>query len=94
MHWAATNGVDTSVLAAVAGLNGADESVKLIDSKDDSAMTPLHHAASMNRVSAGRWLLEHGADKSLTDDSGRTPFDVAEQRSYLEFSEMLSKFSK
>jgi ankyrin repeat protein len=86
IHWAAMHGCENAVLEALVGSDGNPE---LVNRQDDSGMSPLHHAASMNRVAAGLWLLQHGADKKLEDHSSRTPRDVAEQRSYIDFISMM-----
>jgi ankyrin repeat protein len=42
--------------------------------------TPLHVAVRQQNIGTVRYLLERGADRMLTDSSGRTPLDLA--RSY------------
>jgi ankyrin repeat protein len=42
-------------------------------------LTGIHLAAILDRVGAVRWLVEHGADLSVTDDlHGSTPLGWAE----------------
>lgn len=88
VHWAAMHGSNAAILELLVEGN-PERRPQLINAKDDSAMTPLHHAASMNRVDAGRWLWENGADTTAKDDSGRTAADIAEQRSFIDFTDML-----
>jgi ankyrin repeat protein len=39
--------------------------------------TPLHGAALTGRAEVAKVLLEHGADKSKRDKSGKTALDIA-----------------
>lgn len=83
IHWAAAHGAPAVVLAAL-----SSNSPDFINAVDESGMTPLHHAATMNRLEAARWLVNSGAKIDLPDKSGRTAKDIAEQRSYLDFVEL------
>jgi ankyrin repeat protein len=39
--------------------------------------SPLHYAASFGQLPMVRFLVTHGADISLTDNSGLTPYQFA-----------------
>jgi ankyrin repeat protein len=52
--------------------HGAD-----IHLSDSSGLTPLHHAATTSATESVRLLLEAGADPAVTDDEGRTAYDIA-----------------
>ncbi|MBL0393717.1 hypothetical protein JJ685_21450 [Ramlibacter monticola] len=36
-----------------------------------------------------RWLIGHGADRSLRDDPGKTAADIAREQNYLELAQLL-----
>jgi len=51
-----------------------------VDTPDENGMTLLHHAALGNQVYLAEMLLEEfGADLTVQDDQGKTPFDVARE---------------
>ncbi|KAG7563038.1 hypothetical protein FFLO_01470 [Filobasidium floriforme] len=50
----------------------------LINSQDEFGMSPLHYAADRGHVDTVRMLLDKGADRSLQDSEGLTPFQLAE----------------
>jgi ankyrin repeat protein len=45
-------------------------------------MQVVHEAAFTGRVEVVRVLMELGADKSITNDDGETPAEVAESRGH------------
>jgi ankyrin repeat protein len=45
--------------------------------------TALHWAAKRNHSAVVHYLIESGADKTLKNDSGKTPVDLATERSTL-----------
>eukprot|EP01119_Soliformovum_irregulare_P019914 TRINITY_DN6395_c0_g1_i1.p1 TRINITY_DN6395_c0_g1~~TRINITY_DN6395_c0_g1_i1.p1 ORF type:complete len:251 (+),score=23.09 TRINITY_DN6395_c0_g1_i1:71-823(+) len=50
--------------------------IRNINDQDESGNTPLHKAAEWGMRSGCRWLLEHGASADLTNESGKTAWDV------------------
>lgn len=71
IHWAADRGYVPIIKCLVE--NGAD-----INAQDDSGQTPLHYAASCSHKEAVEYLLSVAA-KSLKDNDGYTPKDIADQ---------------
>ena len=55
-----------------------------VNARDEDGWTPLHEAAEWNAnpdvITA---LIKAGADGSLTDSRGRTPFDLAKEKEAL-----------
>lgn len=49
-----------------------------INSRGDNKNTPLHKAASLGRVDAVRWLLDHGADVNAISYNGFTPLHLTD----------------
>ena len=50
-----------------------------VNEKDKWGFTPLHRASANGQVEVITALLAAGADKTLQDNSGRTPHDVAKK---------------
>jgi ankyrin repeat protein len=63
--------------------NGADVARLLIEAGTDinkqceHGRTALHMAAAWGHAEVAQLLLEHGADPTIVDDEGMTPWDVA-----------------
>jgi len=55
----------------------------------DGRTSPLHEAVKNNRAEVVRLLLDHGADQSLTNGEGKTPFDIATGLGLAALAEML-----
>ena len=53
--------------------------------------TPLHAAARLNRETAARILLEHGADPNLLAGNGLTPLDIADLHGATDVSVLLEQ---
>eukprot|EP01125_Pyxidicula_operculata_P017387 TRINITY_DN6085_c0_g1_i1.p1 TRINITY_DN6085_c0_g1~~TRINITY_DN6085_c0_g1_i1.p1 ORF type:complete len:191 (+),score=32.46 TRINITY_DN6085_c0_g1_i1:89-661(+) len=79
LHWASTNGYDDIVDILNNGIN----------EQDKVGCTPLHYAASMNRSGCVDLLLKKGADKTIKNQRGQLPIDLAKQRDYFEVIDML-----
>ena len=65
----------------------ANELVKAgakVDARNMHGMTPLHWAAAMGSGEVVKLLLEAGADGSLKDEAGRTPFDMEKESGKLQ----------
>lgn len=71
IHWAADRGQVATIKCLVEA--GAD-----LDAQDSNGQTALHYAASCSHVEAIKYLLSLGA-KSLEDNDGMTPKDVADK---------------
>ena len=52
-------------------------------------VVPSHLAAWRERVGIARILLRSGASPEATDDEGRTPLGLAEERGYFEVADLL-----
>jgi ankyrin repeat protein len=50
----------------------------LIEGRDDSQCTPLHHAVRYGHVDAVKWLLKHGADVNAIAYNGFSPLHFAD----------------
>ena len=50
--------------------------------------TPLHFAAGFNKPDVVTLLLEHGANPSVRDNNGKTPFDWAKKNEFLRGSDV------
>jgi ankyrin repeat protein len=60
-----------------------------IDGIDSSGMSALLHAALLGDVPSVEYLLDHGADPKVADTEGRTAFDRAVDRDYVEVVRLL-----
>ena len=63
------------MVRSLAGDHGAS-----VDAQDKYGFTPLHIAASMNKLEAAAALLEHMADAALRNEAGQTALEVAEAK--------------
>lgn len=52
-------------------------------------LTLLMWTAGYGHADTARWLLGHGADRSLKDDRGKTAADIAREQNYLELAQLL-----
>lgn len=60
-----------------------------VNALGDLGFSPLHDAVSANRVDSVVALLRLGADRSLRDEDGQTPLDVARIHGFDELSKLL-----
>jgi ankyrin repeat protein len=61
-----------------------------LDAIDDkTASTPLHFAASFNRMEAVKALVEHGADLHMRNGEGLTAFQLSNKNRFAEISAFL-----
>lgn len=81
LHLAARDGL-TSVLPMVF-------TNEIVNAQDRFGQTALHLAVSNNRDECVQFLLENGADTSLTDRKGRTPLQIAEECGYQSLLDLL-----
>lgn len=58
-------------------LNECGADVNAQSSESTGAYTALHYAVQLNDCDLVRFLLENGADKSIANDDGQTPLDLA-----------------
>jgi ankyrin repeat protein len=56
----------------------------------DDAQTPLHLAATMGKMKAVQALVSAGADLTLKDSKGRTPYDAAQRAGLTEVAAYLN----
>jgi ankyrin repeat protein len=56
--------------------NKGDVNIK----KDGTGDTPLHYAAEYNSMEAAQMLIKLGADKTVKNDAGKTPYEVAKEK--------------
>lgn len=50
-----------------------------INHRGENGMTVLHLATGLGHTHLARILVHHGADKTIRDDAGRTPYDIARE---------------
>lgn len=83
IHWASKHG-KTGALPHLIPTSS-------VDAEDNASgrWTPLHYAASSNKLDACKWLLENGANKEKKDAHGRTPREVAEEHSFVSIVSLL-----
>ncbi len=62
--------------------------INAVDS--DTTSTPLHYAASFDRLEAVKTLVRHGADISLKNSMGFTAFQLAARNDFADICEFLS----
>src|SRR5437588_11860946 len=48
----------------------------IIERRDRSGLTPLHHAVKNNEINFIRFLIEAGADVNAKDNNGNTPLNM------------------
>lgn len=72
LHWASDRGYREMVRYLLSVLPDANE-------QDHDGQTALHYAASCGHESVVKLLLEHGANVTLRDCEGLSPFDCAEE---------------
>ncbi|XP_052277014.1 ankyrin repeat domain-containing protein 42-like [Dreissena polymorpha] len=85
--------------AHVAAFNGdldhlrmlVENGVVNINERDDKGSTPAHKAAGQGHVHVLQWLIEMGANMSITNQSGETPRDVARRFSKLACVKLLGR---
>ena len=88
LHGAARNGYVTIARMLL------NEKVLSADVRDKCSMTPLHDASRYGKAAVAAALLENGADASLEDQFGRTPFIVAWQYGREDIMRMLTTASE
>ena len=53
-----------------------------LNCKDNTGLTPLHHAASEGQGEIVKYLLENGASKLEKDDNGKSALNLAEEKGF------------
>jgi len=72
-NWKAYHSVSiASIISKLAFFYQAD-----VDAQNNDGITPLHLAALVGDINIIRALLDAGADKSIEDNAGYTPYDLA-----------------
>jgi len=61
----------------------------VLTARGDKNRTMLHAAASNNQASVVSYLLQKGADPTLSDENGETPADAARQEGHLDLAKAL-----
>ncbi len=62
----------------------------VLDWQGEFGFTPLHCAAFRDNASLVRLLLASGADASVTDDGGETPWELARSSGYVHTANLLA----
>src|SRR5262249_52425223 len=65
-----------------------------VDDRDYCQSTPLHGAAQTGAKEAVEFLLENGADGSLLDSAGQTPFYLAVKGGHTEIARNLVRYNQ
>lgn len=60
-----------------------------IDKINENGQTPLMMGAKNNAMDTVKLLLEHGADKSIKDNNGKTAYDLAVENGNMDIAELL-----
>ena len=60
------------------------------NARQEGGFVPLHAAAHNGNERAGRSLLEHGADRSLATDDGRTAAGIAREAGHALLADSLA----
>jgi ankyrin repeat protein len=96
VHQVSHNATRNQALHACISLGNSIESVRLlleagasINATQAGGYTPLHQAAAGGNAAVVMLLLEHGADKTLCCDQGKTPADYARERGHLDLAALL-----
>ena len=60
-----------------------------IDAINEYGETPLMMSAENNAIDTAKLLLEHGADRSIKNNDGKTAYDLALEKGHTELAELL-----
>ena len=60
-----------------------------LDRQSREGNTPLHYCVIQNQIESMRLLLRSGADPAVENKNGKTPVDIAKERSHRECEEMV-----
>jgi len=71
LHYATHKGDDVGVARLLLKRSA------LLDARDTLGRTPLHEAATMDKLDIAKLLMRRGADKLAKDDEGNTPLHLA-----------------
>lgn len=85
---------EAAIKADLAMIKRLVESGLDINHKDKKDVTALHITAYYGQAShirVAKWMLANGADVSLEDYKGNTPFDVAESRGNKEIAKIIEE---
>lgn len=85
---------NAAVYAAGQGCNACLEALLRtgtpVNGRLDHQLTLLMWSAGYGHEATARLLLEHGADRSLRDDRGKTAADIARELNYVELARLLA----
>jgi len=70
------------------------ENMAIIDYQDGDGMTPLMAAVDKDHLATVDFLLKEGADPHITDETGKTAFDIAKDKNLTKMEELLSQRKK
>jgi len=63
--------------------------VRFNRSKNKQDKAPLIWLAKHNAITAVKWLIDKGADKSIKDAAGKTAYDYAIENGFTDLAELL-----
>ena len=60
-----------------------------LNKQDTEGKTPLHYAVETGQIGLVKCLMKAGADTSISDKRGRTPFSIAMKRRFTKIADLL-----
>jgi ankyrin repeat protein len=96
IHQVSHNPMRNQALHACVALSNSIANLRLlleagasVNATQAGGYTPLHQSAASGKAAVVELLLEHGADKTLRCDQGKTPADYARERGHTELAALL-----
>jgi ankyrin repeat protein len=88
IHSAVADGADAEIVRLLIEAGAA------VNVKQRHGWTPLHGAAHEGDLALVRYLVDHGADHTATNDQRKTPADVARERGHETVARFLSSAAR